>query len=105
MSRWRASHRRLPRALPRLPVRPGPVAEPIQQDRCDPKVLARFQEIPPLEFPLRTRDNLLDLREETEPVSLEKQRAGPRLVQGPRVRLPRIRGPGGRAQDSVDMVD
>src|SRR6266542_2318425 len=131
MSRWRASHRRLPRTLPsptqdervgegnvggraiadsrerypRLPVRPGSVAEPVQQHGRNPKVLARFQEIPPLEFALRTRDDLLDLREEAESVSLQKRGAGPRLVQGPRVRLPGIRGPSERPQDPFDMVD
>src|SRR6266571_4418243 len=89
----------------RLPVRPGSVAEPVQQHGGDAKVLARLQEIPPLEFALPTRDDLLDLREEAEPVSLKKQGAGPRLVQGPRVRLPGIRGPSERPQDPFDMVD
>src|SRR6266516_4683919 len=104
MSRWRAIADSRERS-PRLPVRPGSVAEPVQQDRCDAKVLARFREIPPLEFALRTRDNLLDLREEAEPVSLEKQGADPRLVQGPPVRFPRNCGSSERSHDPFHMID
>src|SRR6266540_3250371 len=65
------ARRRSAGAGSRLSVRPGPVAEPVQQHGRNPKVLARFQEIPSMELALRTGNDFLDLREEAEPVSLQ----------------------------------
>src|SRR3989442_11633820 len=76
-----------------------------QQDRGNPKVLARSGEVPLLELPLGPCQDLLDVRHEREPASLEELHALPRQFNGLCERLSGVRPAGKRMEGPLEVLD
>src|SRR3989442_5847690 len=76
-----------------------------QQDRGNPKVLARSGEVPLLELPLGPRQDLLDVRHERQAASLEELHALPGQFNGLRKRLPGVRPAGKRMEGPLEVLD
>src|SRR2546428_5671328 len=99
----RESRPRLKGAVSLLPGRR--TSRLAQQDRRDPKVLARPGEVSLLELPLGPRQDLLDLRHECEAASLEKLHALPRHLDRLCQRLPGVRPAGKCMEGPLEVFD
>src|SRR3989441_11026944 len=76
-----------------------------QQDRRDPKVLARPGEVPLLELPLGPCQDLLDVRQEREAASLEELHALPRQFDCLCERFSGVRPASKRMEGPLEMLD